>query len=298
MYENTRDNTQEPLNKTTSKKDRIKRALHENVKVAKTHFNKLYKLVTSSNKLWAWLCFGTIALISLITWGMKLVSFNEPYSSTYGLDYYTMFSIVPIIAYSISIAYSIKGSKKSYLYKGLVIAAIIFNLISLGILFLGLIKIVSTIVGCLPLLGVPSTVMTNAWIISDSTALCGGTNGWRFVGLSLMYLVIVLAQIFWVVTGALLIANSRKIEDINAKIDQAEGQMEMAAKGKRHDDDEHVNEYYKRTFEEPFRRHNVTHKHVMNMNMDDFNAHLGFKFNKNIEEGSNMGFNNMPHVIG
>jgi hypothetical protein len=298
MYENTMDITQEPLNKTTSKKERIKRALHENVEAAKTHFNKLYKLVTSSNKLWAWLCFGTIVLVSLITWGMKLVCFNEPYTSTYGLDYYTMFAIVPIVAYSISIAYSIKGSKKSYLYKGLVIAAIVFNIVSLAILLLGLIKIVSTIVNCLPIIGVPSTVMTSVWIISDSTALCGGTNGWRFVGLTLMYLVIILAQIFWIVTGALLIANSRKIEDINAKTDQANGQMAMATQGKRHDDDEHVDEYYKRTFEDPLRRHNVTHKHVMNMNMDDFNTHLGFKFNKNIEEGSESAFNDMPHVIG
>lgn len=264
-----------PLTTTNSKSAKLRRSLTDDAKAVKKRLTHLYDFVTKNAKLWAWLNLMSTVLIVIIFCLILIIQANDPYNSTYGLHYYLVPAIVPTIVYTLGLGYSIQGSKKSFIYKGVIIAGVISNALSASLMVFGVVKIIDTIVQCYSIIGVPTTVPTSVWILSVSTALCGGVAGQRAVGIALLYVLIWVIELFWIATGAILIQNSRKIEDINSKNDQVDGQMEMESKGKYHNNEDHHDEIFERTHIGPFTRHNVTHKYVLDMSPDELDSHIG-----------------------
>lgn len=283
------------VEKTMSKADIIRRGIITNTEKAKKNLSSFVTVITKSSALWSALIIGDIGFIALMFGLMLILQIGDPITSTYGLSYYIIFAAIPAALSFIGISFSLYGSKKSYAYRGVVIAALIFVILSLIIVGLGDIKTFITTGICLPIIGSPTTAPTNVWIGSISSALCGGSQGQKFIVDMIVVIFILLLHIFWIVALAILIKNSWKLEDINTKNEQINvlKKVNELEKKLNPNNDDDANIIYKMMVEDVHQNNNVSSKHVLHMGVDEeFARHVQCKLEEDdLEEEEEQDYN-------
>jgi heme exporter protein D len=294
---NVGDETQDMLDRSSgvltveTKRKRLNNLFNINVEKARRQFERLMNVFLRNGKWWAIGCVIFFVAVIIGEAGLRFDVGNEPFNLGYGLDVYLYFNWLPIVFSALSVAFLLFTSTQSYKVRGLIIVALITLALEMFIMLLSFIKIGITVFRCIPLVGVPTNVLTNFWIDSVSTALCGGSRGVIFVWSAFTMVLIFVLQILWGLCLVFMLIATGRMKQTMEKMRQTDEHEEamVACKSCKftHDSDDGVNLRYDLAHDKIIHHSGMDH-YVAGMNARDFSRHVGEKYYDDEIDGSTV----------